>query len=53
MIHLDAKKLGRFHQVGKRILNDGVHRNLKGSAVRVRSSALGFPTAMRFGSGQQ
>ena len=27
MIHLDAKKLGRFHQVGKRILNDGVHRN--------------------------
>ncbi len=27
MIHLDAKKLGRFHQVGKRILKDGVHRN--------------------------
>ena len=27
MIHLDSKKLGRFHQVGKRILNDGVHRN--------------------------
>ena len=27
MIHLDAKKLGRFHQVGKRILKDGIHRN--------------------------
>jgi len=23
MIHLDAKKLGRFHTIGKRILNDG------------------------------
>ena len=27
MIHLDAKKLGRFHTVGKRILNDGVRRS--------------------------
>ncbi len=27
MIHLDAKRLGRFHQVGKRILQDGVHRS--------------------------
>lgn len=27
MIHLDAKKLGRFHQVGKRILDDGFHHN--------------------------
>jgi len=27
MIHLDAKRLGRFHQPGKRILNDGFHHN--------------------------
>ena len=27
LIHVDTKKLGRFHVVGKRILNDGVHRN--------------------------
>ena len=27
MIHLDAKKLGRFHQVGKRILQDGAQRS--------------------------
>jgi len=27
LIHVDTKKLGRFHVVGKRILKDGVHRN--------------------------
>jgi transposase len=27
LLHVDTKKLGRFHMVGKRILNDGVHRN--------------------------
>jgi transposase InsO family protein len=27
LVHLDIKKLGRFWQVGKRILNDGVRRN--------------------------
>lgn len=27
LVHVDTKKLGRFHVVGKRILNDGVHRN--------------------------
>jgi len=27
LIHVDTKKLGRFHVVGKRIFNDGVHRN--------------------------
>jgi transposase InsO family protein len=27
LLHVDTKKLGRFHVVGKRILNDGVHRN--------------------------
>lgn len=27
MIHLDAKRLGRFHQVGKRILKDGFKYN--------------------------
>ena len=27
LVHLDIKKLGRFWQVGKRILQDGVHRN--------------------------
>ena len=27
LVHLDAKKLGRFWQVGKRILNDGFHHN--------------------------
>jgi transposase InsO family protein len=27
LVHLDVKKLGRFWQVGKRILNDGVNRN--------------------------
>jgi transposase InsO family protein len=29
LIHVDTKKLGRFHVVGKRILKDGVHRNPK------------------------
>jgi transposase InsO family protein len=29
LIHLDTKKLGRFWRIGKRILNDGVQRNLK------------------------
>ena len=27
LVHLDAKKLGRFFRVGKRILNDGMRRN--------------------------
>jgi len=27
LVHVDTKKLGRFHVVGKRILKDGVHRN--------------------------
>ena len=27
LLHVDTKKLGRFHVVGKRILQDGVHRN--------------------------
>ena len=27
LVHLDIKKLGRFHQVGKRVLNDGVRRS--------------------------
>jgi transposase InsO family protein len=27
LVHLDIKKLGRFHHVGKRILNDGMHRS--------------------------
>ena len=27
LLHVDTKKLGRFHQVGKRILQDGVHRS--------------------------
>ncbi len=27
LIHVDTKKLGRFHVVGKRILQDGVQRN--------------------------
>jgi transposase InsO family protein len=27
LVHLDIKKLGRFWQVGKRVLKDGVHRN--------------------------
>jgi transposase InsO family protein len=27
LIHVDTKRLGRFHVVGKRILNDGVHRS--------------------------
>lgn len=27
LVHLDIKKLGRFHQVGKRVLKDGVHRS--------------------------
>jgi len=27
LIHVDTKKLGRFHVVGKRILKDGVHRS--------------------------
>jgi transposase InsO family protein len=27
LIHVDTKKLGRFHVVGKRILKDGVRRN--------------------------
>ena len=27
LVHLDIKKLGRFWQVGKRVLQDGVHRN--------------------------
>src|ERR1700752_4198047 len=27
LLHVDTKKLGRFHVVGKRVLKDGVHRN--------------------------
>jgi transposase InsO family protein len=27
MVHLDIKQLGRFHQVGKRILQDGISRS--------------------------
>lgn len=27
LVHLDAKKLGRFWQIGKRVLGDGVQRN--------------------------
>lgn len=27
LVHVDIKKLGRFWEVGKRILQDGVHRN--------------------------
>jgi transposase InsO family protein len=27
LLHVDTKRLGRFHQVGKRILADGVHRS--------------------------
>ena len=27
LVHLDAKKLGRFWQIGKRVLGDGIHRN--------------------------
>ena len=27
LLHLDTKKLGRFWRVGKRVLQDGVHRN--------------------------
>ena len=27
LVHLDIKKLGRFWQIGKRVLNDGAHRN--------------------------
>ena len=27
LVHLDIKKLGRFWQVGKRVLNDGMHRS--------------------------
>ena len=27
LVHLDIEKLGRFHQVGKRVLNDGVRRS--------------------------
>jgi transposase InsO family protein len=27
LVHLDAKKLGRFWQIGKRVHQDGVHRN--------------------------
>lgn len=27
LVHLDAKKLGRFWQIGKRVLGDGVRRN--------------------------
>jgi len=27
LVHLDTKQLGRFWQIGKRILNDGVRRN--------------------------
>jgi len=27
LVHLDAKKLGRFWQIGKRILGDGFQRN--------------------------
>src|SRR6476660_9381971 len=27
MIHVDTKKLGRFHVVGKRILSDGINRS--------------------------
>ena len=27
LLHVDTKKLGRFHVVGKRILQDGVHRS--------------------------
>ena len=30
LIHVDTKKLGRFHVVGKRILNDGVSRSREG-----------------------
>jgi transposase InsO family protein len=29
LLHVDTKKLGRFHQVGKRILQDGVRRSRK------------------------
>jgi transposase InsO family protein len=29
LVHVDTKKLGRFHVVGKRVLKDGVHRNPK------------------------
>jgi transposase len=29
LIHVDTKKLGRFHVVGKRVLKDDVHRNRK------------------------
>ena len=28
LLHVDTKRLGRFHSVGKRILRDGVHRSL-------------------------
>jgi transposase InsO family protein len=28
LLHIDTKKLGRFHAVGKRILNDGVNRSV-------------------------
>lgn len=27
LVHVDVKKLGRFWEIGKRILKDGVHRN--------------------------
>jgi transposase InsO family protein len=27
MVHLDIKRLGRFHQVGKRVLGDGISRS--------------------------
>jgi len=27
LVHLDAKKLGRFWQIGKRVHGDGIHRN--------------------------
>ena len=27
LVHVDSKRLGRFHTVGKRILRDGVHRS--------------------------
>lgn len=29
LLHVDTKKLGRFFQVGKRILGDGVHRSAR------------------------
>jgi transposase len=36
LVHVDTKKLGRFHVVGKRILKDGVNRSRRGRLLGTR-----------------